>query len=165
MSHRFYTVSARITPDWTHCSETTKEKNVSRESARRKLGARETPEGVPAAYKIGEVIVTADSFSLAERTFNRPISTLELNQKQVNAIPQFIEPDLLRALQSLPGITPISDFSSALYVRGGTSDQNLYLIDGTEIYNPEHACGRLPVLRRDGQQHKTHEKLPDRRSG
>ena len=103
----------------------------------------------PTAYKIGEVIVTADSVSLAQRTFNRPISTLELNRKQVNAIPQFIEPDLLRALQSLPGITPISDFSSALYVRGGTSDQNLYLIDGAEIYNPEHAFGIFSTFNTD----------------
>lgn len=103
----------------------------------------------PTAYKIGEVIVTADSVSLAQRTFNRPISTLELSQRQVNAIPQFIEPDLLRALQSLPGITPISDFSSALYVRGGTSDQNLYLIDGAEIYNPEHAFGIFSTFNTD----------------
>ncbi len=103
----------------------------------------------PTAYKMGEVLVTADSVTLAQRTFNRPISTLELDQKQVNAIPQFIEPDLLRALESLPGITPISDFSSALYVRGGTPDQNLYLIDGAEIYNPEHAFGIFSTFNTD----------------
>ena len=104
---------------------------------------------VPKAYRIGEVLVTADSLSMAERAFKRPISTLELSQSQVNAIPKFIEPDLLRALESLPGITPISDFSSALYVRGGTPDQNLYLIDGAEIYEPEHAFGIFSTFNTD----------------
>lgn len=103
----------------------------------------------PTVYKVGEVIVTADSLTLAERTFKQPVSTLELSQSQVNAIPKFIEPDLLRALESLPGITPISDFSSALYVRGGTPDQNLYLIDGAEIYNPEHAFGIFSTFNTD----------------
>ena len=103
----------------------------------------------PTVYKVGEVIVTADSLTLAERTFRQPVSTLELTQRQVNAIPKFIEPDLLRALESLPGITPISDFSSALYVRGGTPDQNLYLIDGAEIYNPEHAFGIFSTFNTD----------------
>jgi len=64
-----------------------------------------------------------------------------MNSKQVNEIPKVIEADLLRALQTMPGITSISDFSSAIYVRGGTPDQNLYLVDGAEIYNPEHAFG------------------------
>lgn len=103
----------------------------------------------PTAYKVGEVIVTADSLSLAERAFKHPVSTLELTQKQINAIPKFIEPDLLRALQSLPGIMPISDFSSALYVRGGTPDQNEYLIDGAEIYDPEHAFGIFSTFNTD----------------
>ncbi len=104
---------------------------------------------VPKAYKVGEVVVTADSMTMAERAFNRPVSTLELSQSQVNAIPKFIEPDLLRALESLPGIMPISDFSSALYVRGGTPDQNLYLIDGAVIYEPEHAFGIFSTFNTD----------------
>ncbi len=64
-----------------------------------------------------------------------------MNSQQVNDIPKVVEADLLRALQTMPGITSLSDFSSAIYVRGGTPDQNLYLIDGAEIYNPEHAFG------------------------
>ena len=59
----------------------------------------------------------------------------------MSQIPQAVESDLLRSLQTLPGITSLSDFSSALYVRGGTPDQNLYLVDGTDVYNPEHAFG------------------------
>ena len=95
----------------------------------------------PEAYKTGEVVVSGDSVKIIDKLFNKPVSEIELSPKQVNSIPRVVEADLLRALQTMPGITAVSDFSSALYVRGGTPDQNLYLIDGTTVYNPEHAFG------------------------
>lgn len=88
-----------------------------------------------------EVVVSADSVRIAEKLFSKPISKINLTQKQVNQIPRVVEADLLRALQTMPGIVALSDFSSALYIRGGTPDQNLYMIDGTDVYNPEHAFG------------------------
>lgn len=87
------------------------------------------------------VVVTADSQRIIDKLYEKPISKVELSSSQINMIPRVIEADLLRALQTLPGITALSDFSSALYIRGGTPDQNLYLIDGTDVYNPEHAFG------------------------
>ncbi|MCE1188989.1 MAG: TonB-dependent receptor [Ignavibacteria bacterium] len=88
-----------------------------------------------------EVMVVADSVRTIDRLYEKPISKIDLSSKQVNQIPRVIEADLLRALQTLPGVTALSDFSSALYIRGGTPDQNLYLVDGTDVYNPEHAFG------------------------
>lgn len=93
------------------------------------------------AVKLGEILVSADSIRTIEKLYAKPISKIELNSRQVNAIPKAVEADLLRTLQTLPGIQPLSDFSSSLYVRGGTPDQNLYQVDGTDIYNPEHAFG------------------------
>jgi hypothetical protein len=95
----------------------------------------------PKAYRIGEVVVKSDSMNISDKLYSKPVSTIEMNAQQVNEIPKVVEADLLRALQTMPGITAISDFSSAIYVRGGTPDQNLYLVDGAEIYNPEHAFG------------------------
>ena len=51
------------------------------------------------------------------------------------------EPDLMRMLQSLPGVLTLSEFSSGLFIRGGTPDQNLILLDGTEVYNVNHLFG------------------------
>lgn len=87
------------------------------------------------------IVVTGDSARTIDKLFIKPVSRIELNASQINSIPKVIEADLLRSLQTLPGIQPLSDFSSALYVRGGTPDQNLYMIDGTDVYNPEHAFG------------------------
>jgi len=93
------------------------------------------------SVKMNEIVVSDSIAKIADKLFIKPVSKFELSGKEINAIPKVIEADLLRALQTMPGITAISDFSSALYVRGGTPDQNLYLVDGTDVYNPEHAFG------------------------
>ena len=88
-----------------------------------------------------KVVITDEAIAPAERLFDKQISQFKLSARQLKQIPQVAETDLLRSLQMLPGVLPVSDFSSALYVRGGTPDQNLYLMDGTDVYNPEHAFG------------------------
>lgn len=35
----------------------------------------------------------------------------------------------------------LSDWPSAIYVRGGAPGQNLYLVDGAQVYDPEHTFG------------------------
>ncbi|MGE3062811.1 MAG: carboxypeptidase-like regulatory domain-containing protein [bacterium] len=60
--------------------------------------------------------------------------------------PQLIEPDIMRVLQLLPSVVASSDFSSALYVRGGSPDQNLILYDNSPIMNPFHLGGVLSTF-------------------
>lgn len=60
---------------------------------------------------------------------------------EMRQIPGFVEQDLFRSLQMLPGVVSVSDFTSALYIRGGTMDQNLILLDGVTVYNPYHLMG------------------------
>lgn len=96
-----------------------------------------------------EVVVTADSIRTIDKLFNKPVSRIDLSPVQLGKVPQAVESDLLRTLQSLPGIVPLSDFSSAIYVRGGTPDQNLFLVDGTDVYNPEHAFGLFSTFNTD----------------
>ena len=102
-----------------------------------------------AAITAAEVVVRADSMRTSQMLFEKPISGIRLSSRQVRAIPQVAEADLLRSLQTLPGIQSLSDFSSALYVRGGTPDQNLYMIDGSDVYNPEHTFGIFSTFNTD----------------
>jgi len=95
------------------------------------------------------VVVTGDAAPTIEKMFEAPVSKLELSGEQIRRVPQVAEADLLRALQTLPGVLPLSDFSSALYVRGGTPDQNLNLIDGSDVYNAEHAFGLFSTFNTD----------------
>lgn len=96
-----------------------------------------------------EMVITADSSRTIDALFSRPVSKIEITPLQLSRVPQVIEADLLRTLQTLPGIVPLSDFSSAIYVRGGTPDQNLFMVDGTDVYNPEHAFGLFSTFNTD----------------
>jgi len=53
----------------------------------------------------------------------------------------FAEPDVIKAIQYMPGIKNTIDGSSNYYVRGGERDQNLILLDDAPIYNPSHLFG------------------------
>lgn len=103
----------------------------------------------PSLIESDEIVVAADSVRIIDKLFNKPVSKIDLSSVQIGKVPQVIESDLLRTLQSLPGIVPVSDFSSAIYIRGGTPDQNLFLIDGTDVYNPEHAFGLFSTFNTD----------------
>ncbi len=57
--------------------------------------------------------------------------------------------DVIKSLQSIPGIAGFGDGSSFYYVRGGDKDQNLMLIDEAPIFNPAHLFGFFSALAPD----------------
>lgn len=72
-----------------------------------------------------------------------------IDADQLQAVPGVAEPDVLRAVEVLPGVVSTSDFSAAFNVRGGAADQNLILLDGIPIYNPFHLGGLFSVFNSD----------------
>jgi hypothetical protein len=56
------------------------------------------------------------------------------------------DPDLLKNLQLMPGVKMGDEGSSVFYVRGGTPDQNLTLMDGVPLYYVNHIGGFLSVF-------------------
>ncbi|HNW59763.1 MAG TPA: TonB-dependent receptor [bacterium] len=92
----------------------------------------------PSTIEMGEVTKTAQ-----RERFEREvhISTVALTMRQLQVVPMLAEADVFRTLQLLPGVVSRSDFSSQLYVRGGSPDQNLVLLDGVSVYNPFHLGG------------------------
>ncbi len=77
------------------------------------------------------------------------LTVRELAGPEIKAIPGLVEADPLRAVDMLPGVVTISDFSSAFNVRGGSADQNLILLDGIPIFNPTHLGGFFSVFNGD----------------
>lgn len=63
--------------------------------------------------------------------------------------PAAVEADPIRTLHTLPGVVQLSDFNTGLYVRGGTPDQNLILVDGSELYNVSHMFGLFSTFPAD----------------
>jgi len=66
--------------------------------------------------------------------------------KELESIPQGVELDLFRSLQYVTGVKTTGDISSRYYVRGGSADQNLILLNGVSVYNPFHALGIFSVF-------------------
>jgi len=78
------------------------------------------------------------------------MSQISLPVKQIETMPAFLgETDVLKTIQLLPGIQSGSEGSSGLYVRGGSPDQNLILLDGSPVYNANHLFGFFSVFNTD----------------
>lgn len=101
-----------------------------------------------ASLGIREVIITAsrkDNVSGLEM-----LSDFNFSGRELTRMPGFAgEMDVLKALQTLPGVRSFGDGSSLFYVRGGNHDQNQLMIDGATIYNPSHLFGFFSVLSPD----------------
>ncbi len=54
--------------------------------------------------------------------------------------------DALRALPAIPGIGVANDFSGALYIRGGSDEDNLYYFDRVPVGYPYHFGGLVSSL-------------------
>jgi len=83
--------------------------------------------------KLGEVVVTG------EREDKGKVSTIDIAPEILSRLPSIsAEVDLFRSLELLPGVKVANELSSGLYIRGGSPDQTLTLVDGIIVYNPAH---------------------------
>jgi outer membrane cobalamin receptor len=98
-------------------------------------------------------VVTSDVVVLASREDVSPtssISAVSVNSDFIKSMPAMLgETDVFRVLQLLPGVKSPSELSSGLYIRGGSPDQNLILLDGVTVYNPSHLGGFLSTFNND----------------
>jgi len=69
------------------------------------------------------------------------IGSVSLGAAEIRGVPSVGEPDVVRVVQLLPGVTARNDFNTGLNVHGGEADQNLVLLDGYPIHNPFHLGG------------------------
>ena len=106
------------------------------------------------APELGEVVVEADE-TPADR---RPESTPQMGQAaltgtDIRGVPALLgEADVLKAIQLLPGVRGGTEGTAGLYVRGGSPDQTLLLLDGTPVYNANHLFGFVSTFNGDAVQ-------------
>ncbi len=75
------------------------------------------------------------------------ISTLSIPVKQIKNLPTITgETDILRAYQLMPGVKQGKEGTSGLYVRGGSPDQNLFILDDMPLYYVNHIGGFVSVF-------------------
>ena len=100
----------------------------------------------PESIDINEVSVSAERSRFEEKV---EVSRINISSEEIKMIPAFVESDVFRTLQLFPSVSSANDFNAALVVRGGSPDENLILLDGTQIYNPYHIGGIFSTFNAD----------------
>jgi outer membrane receptor for ferrienterochelin and colicin len=98
-------------------------------------------------HLLDEVLIVAGRV----QNLRRPKLVMEkLTPSLLKNIPTAMgEVDLLKMLQTLPGIKTVGEASSGYNVRGSAADQNLLLLNNGTIYNPNHLFGFFTAFNSD----------------
>ena len=100
------------------------------------------------ATTINEVVISAKKEN--QNVVSNQMSIARLDLREAALIPViFGERDIMKTLQLMPGVQTAGEGSSGFYVRGGTADQNLILLDGAPVYNASHLMGFFSVFNSD----------------
>ena len=103
-----------------------------------------------ASSELGEVTVIGSQATEERIERTTRMSTINVPIAQIKSLPKlFGEVDVLKVLQLLPGVQSGGEGQTGLYVRGGSPDQNLILLDGTPVYNASHLFGFFSVFNAD----------------
>lgn len=97
--------------------------------------------------RLSKSTVSLDELLITEEASERNVESLtmgveRLEPQSLERGPTFLgEPDIIRSLLQLPGVSSVGEGAAGFNVRGGSVDQNLILFDGTAIYYPSHLLG------------------------
>ncbi|MBT9393599.1 TonB-dependent receptor [Hymenobacter sp. NST-14] len=123
----------------------TRELNLTRDQ-------RQNFQLADAGNQLGEVVVQG-SGTLEQKLQTTQMSVERLTAKEAKLLPAlFGEVDILKTLQLKPGVQNGGEGTSGLFVRGGSADQNLVLLDDALVYNPSHLFGLFSVFNPDAVQ-------------
>ena len=102
----------------------------------------------PDTKSIEEVEISAESKD--RNVTDVAMSNVKLQTKEIRKIPViFGEMDVIKTIQLLPGVQTMGEGNSGFYVRGGSVDQNLILLDEATVYNPTHIGGIFSLFNGD----------------
>ncbi len=95
-----------------------------------------------------EVVVKANSFEEQFKATEMSVATI--STKEAKLLPVLMgESDILKTVQLKPGIPSGSEGTTGLFVRGGSSDQNLIVLDEAVVYNANHLFGFFSTFNTD----------------
>ena len=98
------------------------------------------------SHNIGEVTVLGQEADLPRAQ----MSMVQMNSKEIKQLPALMgEVDVLKGLTILAGVQTVSELSSGFNVRGGNTDQNLILVNGSPVFNSSHLFGFLSLINPD----------------
>lgn len=106
---------------------------------KRYYSVRQESEVLTAAEPLKEILVEG----FVSKGIDKTVQKVVISPQKVDLLPGVTDADLLLSLQQLPGVKSPNETATGLYIRGGTSDQNLILWDGIRMYHPGHLFGMI----------------------
>lgn len=100
------------------------------------------------AFNLEEVVIKAKTDNSNVRTTQIGVENLAI--KSIKELPTLLgEADVIRSLETLPGVSTVGEGAAGFNVRGGNIDQNLIIQDGAPIFNTAHALGFFSAFNPD----------------
>lgn len=93
---------------------------------------------VPGSIRMEEVSIIGEK---SVRENEADLGLQKINIREIEMMPTGVEADVFKVLQASPGVSSTGDVTSRYFVRGGSSNQNLVLLNGVTVYYPFHALG------------------------
>lgn len=108
----------------------------------------------PESVSLNEIEISATRKDDNVKSIQMGVERLEI--ETINKVPVlFGEKDIMKTLQLLPGVQSAGEGNTGFYVRGGSSDQNLILLDNAPVYNPSHLFGFFSTFNSDAVDNMT----------
>lgn len=101
----------------------------------------------PYAQELSEVVLNADAM---QKVRSIEMSVNKMDTKSIKELPAVLgEVDIIKSIQLLPGVTSVGEGANGFNVRGGSSDENLVLLDEMNLFNSSHLFGFFSVFNAD----------------
>lgn len=84
--------------------------------------------------EMSQIVVRADYFSKVK---DAPVSERSFSNEEIQTQPGSIG-DISRVVQAMPAVVSTGDQDNEIIVRGGSPNENLFLVDGIELPYPNH---------------------------
>ena len=97
-------------------------------------------------HDLEEITVVAEDANASKTQ----MSMVQINSKALKNVPMVMgERDVIKSIALMPGIQVTGELASGFNVRGGNTDQNLVMLDGSPVFNTSHLFGFLSIINPD----------------
>lgn len=104
----------------------------------------------PAENVLTEIVVSTEGNREKEQVRSAQMSSIYVPMEKIKNIPTLGgESDIIKVMQLMPGIKRGGEGQNNMYVRGGSGDDNLILLDEAVVYNVSHLFGFFSVFNND----------------
>jgi len=114
-----------------------------------------TDKNVTLSVALKEDILSSEIVEITDKAPDENVTdtkmgATQLTVEEIKTLPAlFGEVDIVKNIQTLPGVQVAGDGNTGLYVRGGGADQNLIVVDEAPVYNASHLFGIFSIFNAD----------------